>query len=42
MYVYYTTDWQAASVGRYADALALIVFGFLDMVDLHLCDALSR
>ncbi len=43
MYVSYTADWSGASVEYSADALALIiVFGFFDMIDLCLCDALSR
>jgi hypothetical protein len=42
MYVSYTTDWSGVSVGHPTGALAMIVFGFSDMVDLHLWDAQSR
>jgi hypothetical protein len=43
MYVSYTTDRPGASVGHSEDALALkIVFGFFDMFDLCICDALPR
>ncbi len=43
MYVRHTTDRLGASVRYPIGALVLfIVYGFFNMVDLHLCDALSR
>jgi hypothetical protein len=42
MYVSYTTDWPGVSIGHPVGALAMIVFGFSDMVDVCLCDAQSR
>jgi hypothetical protein len=43
MYVFNITDQPGASVGHSADALALIIiFGFFDMIDLRLWDALPR
>jgi hypothetical protein len=43
MYVsYIVTDWPGSSVGHPEGALALVVFGFFDMVDLCLWDVLTR
>jgi hypothetical protein len=43
MYKSYTTDQPGVSVGHSAGALAsIIVFGFFDMVNVCMYDALSR